>query len=272
MLLFTTSSPLFFHPFWLKESTQGAFATSSQQALQGRTMTACTCERNRQWQVQFLAMGFDRDKVVLALARATTEAIFDELLDILLANDMSHMGVGAAEPVTEDTQQPSASTADSRRVNLMPSRAHRPWCRGKCGRRSNLVSDRFCQGCPGRHTSYCEQYDAEQGPRAASRATAASSASNPTACASGAATSHDDAEGRPLLGYLVLGLPAHLRRWLGFHPTSWDDLCRRLGFSPTVLSGRLAKHGVYLRRIYDIADANRLWPIDHATRMPRHDP
>ena len=271
MLLFTTSSPLFFHPFWLKDSTQAAFATPSQQARQGRTMTACTCERNRQWQVQFLAMGFDRDKVVLALARATTEAIFDELLDILLAHDMSHMGVGAAEPVTEDTQQPSASTADSRRVNLMPSRAHRPWCRGKCGRQSNLVSDRCCQGCPGRHTSYCEQYDAEQGHRAASRAIAASSASYTTACGSGAATSPDDKESRPLLGYLVLGLPGHLMRWLGFHSTSWDHLCRRLGFSPAVLSGRLAEHGVYLRRIYDIADANRVWSIDHATRMPRHD-
>ena len=235
-------------------------------------MSSSPCERNRQWKVQFLAMGFDRNKVVLALARATREVTFHELLDMLLADDMSHMEIGAAEPNPEDTQHPSASSADSRRVNLMPSRAHRPWCRGKCGRRSNLVSDRCCQGCPGRHTSYCEQYDAEQGPRAASQATAATSASSPTACASGAATSPDDAEGRPLLGYLVLGLPAHLRRWLGFHPTSWDDLCRRLGFSPTVLSGRLAKHGVYLRRIYDIADANRLWLIDHATRMPRHGP
>ena len=177
----------------------------------------------------------------------------------------------AEDPVSGQAHHgpPVATLAEERPADL---------CR-HCTRSRACRKPVCCDHCPGRHTRTCEERRRrDRGPIAATAPPVTLGAHN----VGGSEPEPEAEELEPAAGretepfgdvssYVVVRAPQRSRAWLGLHQLPWAELEFRLGVGPGALAGRLAEHGVGLRRAATLEQAEHFWRrAGHQGQLPRH--
>ena len=71
-------------------------------------------------------------------------------------------------------------------------------------------------------------------------------------------------------GYVLWQAPERYERWLGLHRVTWTRLERRLGVPAGRLAVTLGEHGLHIRRVRSLAEAEHHWARGHHDYVMPH--